>query len=516
MKVFDVKTISCLFILVILFVFSADPLAWADSFDPYLHQKAQEYTDWVIQWHSTGLGGVSDIYFTDDTRTEMLRTGGSGDSTDWTAMYLVTQSIRYIVTGDQQAKDEILRIAAYLHIVKDITGDPGYIARYAAPDEPPWNVEYPGSDRIYPGEGEYEGNFWIGKTSRDKYISWFWGLAWAYDAVDDPDMRATIKQDFDDVIQTLISNNWKIVDPWGATWPAANIADDLKMSLLIQAAHVIDTPEYWQLVDQAYEQGKYVIWISTFGFFNKYMDYFAFNNNYSYMQGLFRLWPDRERYEHLWKVWTTNVWQYSKNTHNIMFDAIYTGSCLRIGTCDQDELDAIAADVRIGLYDMDDPPKYQRYTTCPALPLDPFSVWADQFLAAHPWLENLIDIDPQTAEAHRIEDRCWVSTLWERSPYHVECDTTDDPFHTSHGMDYLIGYWLSVWYGLIPGGGPYGDGSLPDDDDDDDNDDDNDTDDDDNHDDDNDTVNDDDSEEDDLPSEASAKEDDDDDRGCGC
>ncbi len=268
------KILLLCFILIISF----SPFAQADSFDPILHQKAQDYTDWVIQWHSTGLGGVSDIYFTDETRTEIYRTGGSGDSTDWTAMYLVTQSIRYIVTGEQEAKDEVLRIAAYLHIVKDITGDPGYIARYAAPDEAPWNSEYPGQEGIYPGEGDYEDDFWIGRTSRDKYISWFWGLTWAYDAVDDPDMRAVIRQDFDDVIQTLIGNNWQIVDPWEDTWPAANIADDLKMSLLVQAAHVIDTPEYWQLVDQAYEQGKYFIWLSTFGFFNKYMDYFAFNN----------------------------------------------------------------------------------------------------------------------------------------------------------------------------------------------------------------------------------------------
>lgn len=495
-------------------------LAQADPFDPYLHQKAQDYTDWVIQWHSTGLGGVSDIRFTDDTRTEIYRTDGSGDSTDWTAMYLVTQAIRYIVTGEQEARDEVLRIADYLHTVKDITNDPGYIARYAAPDMPPWNVEYPGNPSSYPGIGNYADDFWIGRTSRDKYISWFWGLTWAYDAVDDPVMRAVIRQDFDDVITTLIGNNWKIIDPWGDTWPAADIADDLRMSLLVQAAHVIDTPEYHDLLNQAYEDGKYIIWLTTIGFFNKYMEYFAFNNNYSYMQGLFRLWPDRERFEHLWKVWTTNVWRHSKNTHNVMFDAIYTGACLRLGTCDQDELDDIAADVFIGLNDMNDAPNYQRYTTCPVLPLDPFSVWADQFLAGIPWLEDLIDIDPQTAEAHQVKDRCWRSTLWEGSPYHVECNTTDDPSHTSHGMDYLIGYWLSVWYGIVPGGGPYGDGDLLDDDDDDDNDDNDDDDDNDDNDtadddDDDDIVDDDDNEAGD-DDETGGESDDNSDSGCSC
>ena len=427
-----------------------------DAFDPYLHQKAYDYQDFLVQWHSTGLGGVSDILFTDETRQEMSRTWGSGDSTDWTAMYLVTQSMRYIVTGEEAAREEVLRIAHYLHIVKAITGDPGYLARYAAPDEPPWNVEYPGADNRYYGEGEYEGLFWLGKNSRDKYISWFWGLTWAYDAVDDPEMRDTIRRDFADVIGTLLSRDWTIIDPYGETHAAAKILPGTRFSLLLQAAHVIGEPEYWARLDEEFEASRIRVLFTTFSGFNKYMEYFAFINNYSAWQPIFRLWPDPERLAYLFRVWRFDVRRWSEGTHNAFFDATYYGACVRLGTCDPLELEWIAEDVRQGLTDMNDPPNYQRATTCPELPLDPFSVWADTFLGERPFLESLIDIDPQTAEAHAVKDRCWDSVLWERSPYHTECRQGENPAHTAHGVDYLIGYWMGVYYGLLPGGGPYG------------------------------------------------------------
>ena len=101
----------------------------APEFDSELHQKAQDYTDYLMEWHSTGYGGVSDVLFTDDARQELERTWGSGDSGDWTGTYLVSQAIRYIVTGEEEARDEVIRIGNYMHMLKEVTGDPGYLAR---------------------------------------------------------------------------------------------------------------------------------------------------------------------------------------------------------------------------------------------------------------------------------------------------------------------------------------------------------------------------------------------------
>ena len=455
-------------ILLATLMFLGRASAFAEDLDPYLHQKAADYTDWLIRWHSTGLGGVSDVLFTDETRTEILRTWGAGDSGDWTGTYLVAQAIRYVITGEQEARSEVLRIADYLHVLREITGDPGYLARYAAPDEPPWNVEYQGSDNKHPGGGEYEGCFWIGENVRDKYITWFWGLSWAYEAVDDPQMRATIRQDFRGMITTLQANDWMIIDPWGRMHAAARIMADIRLSILVQAARVLDEPEFRRLLDEQYERVEDGLWLSTFAFFNRYSEYYAFINNYSNMQPLFRHWPDRERLEHIFNVWKINVRQWSGDGHNPFFDAVYYQACLRLDACPQYELTLIEADAYQSLVEMYEAPNYQREVACrDDLPLDPFSVWADRFLRDHPLLEGLIDIDPQTAVPHEVGDRCWASVLWERSPYHLECDREENPAHVAHGVDYLIAYWLGVYYGILPGDGPYGDDDLADDDDDD-------------------------------------------------
>jgi hypothetical protein len=434
----------------------AGPVAAGEP-DPYLERKAADYEAFLRQWHSTGLGGVCDVLFTDGSRTEMLRTWGAGDSEDWTAFYLVTQAMRFKMTGDPVARAEVLRIAHYLHIIHDVTGDPGYLARYVAPDLPPWNVEYEGSDNKYAGTGEYEGMFWVAHQVRDKYITWFWGLTWAYDTVDDEAMRETIREDFIRVADTLRGNDWTIVDPWGNVHEAAQILPDLRLAILLQVAHVTGDPARWDLLDREFEKVKRGLPLSSFAGFNIYMDYYAFINNHPIAQALFRLWPDRERLEYLFDVWKGSVRRFVAGTHAAYFDAVYYAACLRIGGCDPAELEAIREDITRGLTVMNEAPNWQRHVDCPVLPLDPFSVWADAFLREHPALQDLINIDPQTAVPHQVEDRCWESHLWERSPYHVTCDLPDDPAHTAPGLDYLIAYTTGEYYGLLPGDGPYGD-----------------------------------------------------------
>jgi hypothetical protein len=314
-----------------------------------------------------------------------------------------------------------LRIANYLHIVKDITGDPGYLARYAAPDCPPWNVEYPDADNKYAGTGKYEGYFWLGHNVRDKYITWFWGLAWAYDAVDDGNMRATIRQDFRDVILTLEKNNWKIIDPFGDVYSAADILPDIRLSIILQAAHVIDEPYFWDLLDKEYKKVSPTFAFTTIAYINRYMEYYAFINNYSFAEPLFRLWPDKKRFSYLLGIWKMNVRKHSSDTHNAFFDSVYYGICLRSGVFNVKELKALADDVLHGLTVMNDAPNYRRKVVCrDDLPLDTFSVWASSVIEKNGWFEDLtgirLGIEPQTAIAHEIDDRCWEPMLWERSP----------------------------------------------------------------------------------------------------
>jgi len=492
-------------------------VVFAELPDSSLHQKAQNYNDYINQWASNGfgpynswpsIGGVCEQMYQDDTLAVLDRLRGSGDSTIWTGMYLAAQSLRYMATGDAQARDEVLRIAAYLHIVKEITDTPGYVARFAALDQEPWNKEYAKGGKVL-GTGTYEGYFWVDNTSRDQYTGWWLGLSLAYEAVDDSDMRTTIRADFKDVIDNLLANNWKIIDQNGVADGngAAKVLPSMQLSWTLQAASVGADDSYWQLFDQLYEKYKYYLWLDTFSWLNTYGQYYGFNLSHNTFLPIFRLIPDRARLEHLFHIWETNVRAWVKDTHNAWYDSVYLAACLRIGNCDQDMMDATVDDIRNTLTIFHGAPNQARNVTPPVIPLDPFSVWWDNLADQYPILDSIFRIEPRTAQPHDFENRCWSDMIWQRTPYHISCGS-QEAVRVGPGMDYLIAYWSAFYYGLVPGDGPFGDDDLTDDDDDDDNDDDASDDDD---------VMDDDDDDDDLDDDDAAPipgADDDDDGGC--
>ena len=158
------RKITILLVMILQFLILQIP-AVAETPDPILDQKAQNYVDYVQQWASNGygpyeswssIGGVCEQTYVDDTLVELDRLRGSGDSTIWTGMYLASQALRYMSTQDPEARDEVLRIAAYLHLAKDITQTPGYVARFAALDQEPWNREYTSKGGKVLGTGIYD------------------------------------------------------------------------------------------------------------------------------------------------------------------------------------------------------------------------------------------------------------------------------------------------------------------------------------------------------------------------
>ena len=464
----DQKTRPFLVILA-AFLLASCPAA-AEEFDPTLSAKADAFQIFAEEWHGTGLGALTGgVAFTDETRQEIACIHHQGDSTIWTGMYLGAEALRYMVTRDAGARAEVMRVAKYLHDAMDITDTPGYVARYAGPDESPWNCNYDDSAgwKVH-GVGEWDGFFWVHETSRDQYSGYFMGMTLAFDALADdtaPDavaMRATIKQDLADVIEMLVQNRWHITDENGE-WTGNNaswIGPSKRLAWLVQAAHVIDEEYYWELLDQQYEQNKALLGIDTWAFINKYMEYYGNNLRHLDYFAVFRYWPDRARLDEYWRIW--NLWNrpYVENTHNPWFDGVHVAGCLRLGNCDPVEIDAISADFVNTLGRYFEPPAWKRAVTCLPHDLDDFSVWADEFLAGVPWLEDIIDINPQTAMAREIDDRHWTDMYWQSTPFEAGCDHGADPTFAGPGMDFLLAYWLGVYYGLLPGDGPYGDDDL--------------------------------------------------------
>jgi len=440
--------------------------AMAQTPDPVLHQKAQDYVDYLASRDFWGWGGVSEMQYTDETLTNLNYLRGTGDSCIWTGMYLGAQSLRYMATGDAQALDEVERIAPYTHTLLDITGVPGFVARYAAPDEDPWNRQYPDthSHKVL-GVGEYEGAFWVDHTSRDQYTGWFYGKTLAYDALPDGDLRDQQCEDLSAVIDALISNHWLIVDQYGEIWSASVILPSMRLSWIAQTAHVCgDDPEYWALFDEQYDKFAKYLWLDTISFPNKYSQYYGFNLGHINWYGLLRLTPDIQRLEYLYRIWDVNIRTWTKDTHNAWFDAIHLAGCVRADACDPGELEHVMGEISTSLHEFPDAPNQEYNLVCEELPLDPFSVFWEDLEELLPWLDDLWDVDPQTAEAHAMADRCWSDMFWQRSPYHVSCNESAELVRVGPGVDYMSAYWLAYYYGLVDGGGPYGDDDPTDDD----------------------------------------------------
>ncbi|MCZ7585025.1 MAG: hypothetical protein M5R36_17800 [Deltaproteobacteria bacterium] len=291
-----------------------------------LQAKADAFQEFAEDWHGTGLGALTGaLTFTNDQYEEIACVHHQGDSTIWTGEYLGAQAFRYMVTQDAGARDEILRVAEYLHITLAITDTLGYVARWAGPNEPPWDCGMPdGHGWKILGTGEWDGYYWVDHTSRDQYSGWWMGLTLAYDALaNDPSaeavaMRQQIREDFTDVIDMLVLNSWHITDQngqWtgnGAHWVAAI----MRLSWISMANHVTEDEDMRTLLDRQYDLNLGLLSIDTFSGLNRYMEYFGNNLRHLAYLAMFRVWPDRERLEHLWEVWEATNRPWVKETHN--------------------------------------------------------------------------------------------------------------------------------------------------------------------------------------------------------
>ena len=226
-----------------------------------LRIKAQGYDLWHEANHQPFYGSTVGALFVDDSRTEVQWYFGSGDSCIWTGTYLASQAMRYFVTGDEQAKLNAIRTVQALDGHLHVTGRDGFIARYRGPQDPkvmPGNCGTQENEDCHVIEsGLYAGDFWTGNTSRDQYTGWFFGMALAYDLVDDEDMRAVIREDVAEVLDELIRTNFKITDVDGKpTTAGPGVILTYRLNWYLIGYHVTGRQEFKEVVQDLIRDEK--------------------------------------------------------------------------------------------------------------------------------------------------------------------------------------------------------------------------------------------------------------------
>jgi hypothetical protein len=169
-----------------------------------MHDRARDY-DRLQRLHHLPEGGVAAVHYTDETRTQVQSYEGIVDSALWTGTLLASQSWRHLATRSADSAARIKTIASTLHLWFNVSGDPAFLARFAAP-EGSTVVPMDCSRRVIHCGAQYDGKEyrWRGDTSRDQYTGWMLGAYFAYTASPDEDVRAKLRSDVLELIEELM------------------------------------------------------------------------------------------------------------------------------------------------------------------------------------------------------------------------------------------------------------------------------------------------------------------------
>jgi hypothetical protein len=423
-----------------------------------LRLKAQAYDDWHRTWHQPDHGCAAHVYFTDATQTVVAGYHGIGDSTEWTGNYAASASYRYYVTGDALAKQIAIEKVQALHGMLHITDTPGFIARYWGSQAMLDMYGGPGwcdaSDRCHKVDtGLYAGDFWLGETSRDMFMGWFYGMAMAFDLVDDADMQDMIREDVIEVLDELIANNWWIIDEAGQPTDAGpNVLPGFQLAWITIGYHITGLDRFKEeLGAQLMNANRLWFKLNQIAFFNRYASYYGNNLSHVNWYNILRLgreYYSPADYEFMVSVFETQVHSFTRLSHNPWFNSIF------MGQGDYDPSDTEYQDQLLeDLTTFQDPPLAEFFLPAKdpsTYTLDPVSVFLADLVAQYPFLEQILGkFKYQATEPFGVDGYCPAGFMFQWSPFTIDECGSDDPTKVHSGHDYLAPYWLASYHQFV-------------------------------------------------------------------
>jgi len=427
-----------------------------------LRLKAEAYDAWHLAHHQPYYGSTVGTVFQDATRTEVGNYFDYGDSCEWTGLYLASQAFRYHVTGEEQARANVLRTAAALSGHLHVTGTPGFIARYRgrqAPEIYPGDAwcDAPEQDRCHHVEsGPYAGDFWWGETSRDMYNGWFFGLAAAYDLLDDEGMRERIRADVTEVLTVLMDQDWRILDEAGEPTDAApDVIPPFRFAWLAIGYHITGSEEILaELRTWLKNANRVLLRVLSINVMNRYAQYYGNCLAHEYWYNLLRLGkayfsPDDRAF--LLDVFETQVHTFTRLSHNPWFNGVFMsqGAYVPSGGAPDPYWEQLLGDLRA----FPDAPNFRYVLPArdpAAYTLDPLSVTLHELMEEYPILEQIMGaVAPQALEAFPVDQQCSTDFLFQRNPFQISACGEHRPDVVNPGVDYLISYWLASYHKFL-------------------------------------------------------------------
>lgn len=420
-------------------------------------------------------GGMVNTQFRGRPFDEVESYSDLQDSTIWTGTYLAAEAFRYAVTGDPEAKENAARAVRTLDFFLKVTGQPGYIARFAGPLTEPYEVYLGGScsntgkQPCYSFTGsDGKPAFWIGGTSRDQYTGWFFGMGVAHRLIDDPELRALIRTDVKEVIEALRSSRYKIQGPEEPNEPkepkghriqtAQDVLPSMQLSWHLIAADVLQDKAYCHLYEKRVKEVLPLALVDNYSGLNKYMQYYGFNLDFLNNYNLILLEPNAERRKAYLDAFRDGAYRFVRGTGNSFYDFIYMAVS---GTYDRDTLKSDLKSLEL----FHRAPNVMRFVKPPKpAHLNRASVVLsriERFLSSFGLKQEIF---PQSETPYPLDQRCPVDFIWQQSPYRTCCFVGGLPGGGNSpacgdqcyqkdvvfpGADYLVAYWMGRYHGFL-------------------------------------------------------------------
>ena len=375
----------------------------------------------VIQQRHIPFGGILDPIFVSPDSEEIASYTRCGDSAIWTGHYLAAESFHYSVTRTSEALDNARRAVNALRDLVDVTGT-DLLARCVVPIESqhaPGIVQEEKNNGIYTGNLNNTGYFWIGNTSRDQYSGVFFGLAVAWDLIDEPSVRANVKALVTRLLDFLQHNNWAVVMPGGGISTVFWIRPDQQLSFLQIGRHI--NPNRFSTDFKVFAFSHAASTIAPIGVevASPYDSYFKFNLDTINLYSLIR-WEEgtvlKTFYKKAYDV-LRNTTDDHGNAHFNMIDRALRGPNA-----------ARDAETRALLVEWLKRPRRD--------------VRVD-LRGVLPSCSN----DNRACQPIPVAQRVSSSFVWEISPFQLSGG--GDGFIEETGIDYILPYWMARAYGVL-------------------------------------------------------------------
>jgi hypothetical protein len=360
-----------------------------------------------------------------------------GDSGENTSFFLAALSYRYATTKDPGALAAAKDVLKTTRILITMRGEDGNMNRCVCPADPRIHLDPTDFIKNFQGVDYIMDDY----TSRDEYTGIFFGLATAYDLLDDPAAKAEARAQFEMALDYLLKNGWtwrKKDGSFGERW--AGCLD--QQYAWIVAAYRMDPTKYAKLLDD-YKGFADVIWAAEWtSVFDTYYSYYKYGLGEAALHVALRNEQDPVRWQRTY-MGLRLLRHYIGHHQNAQFNDYYLAadpsSVASLGKENANLLTRwLRQPRRYVTFDLTNDPTIEKTTY--SLPLG----------------VNLPGYGmPQSIQIAKypipVEKRISTSDRWSRSPYSLKEDYiwAADPTKEPEGIDYELAYWMARYYRAI-------------------------------------------------------------------